>query len=137
MHAVRVLDLSLVEVEGLGAVRKAAAPTPSPSSPAARTASRHCSADVLARGCIGTLAGFALAAAHSRGQGYGRVMEENSMQSKTLQDLRDELDRTRPAWEELADLDDVLENSQLPALVEDARRHQLVQKELLRRPSND
>jgi hypothetical protein len=64
-------------------------------------------------------------------------MEENSMQSKTLQDLRDELDRTRPAWEELADLDDVLENSQLPALVEDARRHQLVQKELLRRPSND
>jgi len=59
------------------------------------------------------------------------------MQSKTLQDLRDELDRTRPAWEELADLDDVLENSQLPALVEDARRHQLVQKELLRRPSND
>jgi len=59
------------------------------------------------------------------------------MQSKTLQELRDELDRTRPAWEELADLDDVLENSQLPALVEDARRHQLVQKELLRRPSND
>jgi hypothetical protein len=64
-------------------------------------------------------------------------MEENSMQSMTLQELRDELDRTRPAWEELADLDDVLENSQLPALVEDARRHQLVQKELLRRPSND
>ena len=64
-------------------------------------------------------------------------MEENSMQWMTLQELRDELDRTRPAWEELADLDDVLENSQLPALVEDARRHQLVQKELLRRPSND
>ena len=59
------------------------------------------------------------------------------MQSMTLQELRDELDRTRPAWEELADLDDVLENGQLPALVEDARRHQLVQKELLRRPSND
>jgi len=64
-------------------------------------------------------------------------MEENSMQWMTLQKLRDELDRTRPAWEELADLDDVLENGQLPALVEDARRHQLVQKELLRRPSND
>ena len=59
------------------------------------------------------------------------------MQWMTLQKLRDELDRTRPAWEELADLDDVLENGQLPALVEDARRHQLVQKELLRRPSND
>ncbi len=59
------------------------------------------------------------------------------MQWMTLQELRDELDRTRPAWEELADLDDVLENGQLPALVEDARRHQLVQKELLRRPSND
>jgi len=59
------------------------------------------------------------------------------MQSMTLQELRDELDRTRPAWEELADLDDVLENSQLPALVEDARRHQLVQEEPLRRPSND
>jgi len=64
-------------------------------------------------------------------------MEENSMQWMTLQELRDELDRTRPAWEELADLDDVLENGQLPPLVEDARRHQLVQKELLRRPSND
>ena len=59
------------------------------------------------------------------------------MQWMTLQKLRDELDRTRPAWEELADLDDVRENGQLPALVEDARRHQLVQKELLRRPSND
>ena len=61
---------------------------------------------------------------------------EKSVQWMTLQELRDELDRTRPAWEELADLDDVLEDGQLPALGEDARRHQLVQNELLRRPSN-
>ena len=32
------------------------------------------------------------------------------MQWMTLQELRDELDRTRPAWDELADLDDVLED---------------------------
>ena len=44
------------------------------------------------------------------------------MQWMTLQELRDELDRTRPAWEELADLDDVLKDGQLPALSENARR---------------
>jgi len=60
---------------------------------------------------------------------------ENLLQWMTLQELRDELDRTRPAWEELANLDDVLKDGQVPALAEDARRHQLVQNELLRRPS--
>ena len=29
---------------------------------------------------------------------------EKSLQWMTLQELRDELDRTRPAWDELADL---------------------------------
>jgi hypothetical protein len=69
------------------------------------------------------------------GRGYGHAMEE-SVKWLTLQQLRDELDRTRPAWDELADLDDVLQDGQLPALGEDARRHQLVQNELLRRPNN-
>jgi hypothetical protein len=61
---------------------------------------------------------------------------EKSAQWMTLQELRDELDRTRPAWEELADLDDVPEDGELPALSEDARRHELVLNELLRRPNN-
>src|ERR1035438_221964 len=51
----------------------------------------------------------------------------------TLQELRDELDRTRPAWDELADLDDVPKDGELPALSEAARRHELVLNELLRR----
>src|SRR5450759_63190 len=66
---------------------------------------------------------------------YGRVMEK-SMQWMTLQELRDELDRTRPAWDELADLDDVLEDGELPALRKDACRHDLILNELLRRPNN-
>jgi hypothetical protein len=57
-----------------------------------------------------------------------------SVQSKTLQELRDEHDRTRPARDKLADLDDVLEYGELPALSEDARFHALVLNELLRRP---
>jgi hypothetical protein len=61
---------------------------------------------------------------------------DESVQWMTLQELRDELDRTRPAWEELADLDDVLEDGELPALSEDARLHELVLNELLRRPNN-
>jgi hypothetical protein len=59
-----------------------------------------------------------------------------SVQGMTLQELRDELDRTRPAWDELADLDDVLQDGELPALSEDARLHELVLNELLRRPNN-
>ena len=58
------------------------------------------------------------------------------MQWMTLHELRDELYRTRPAWDELADVDDVLEDGELPALSEDARRHELVLNELLRRPNN-
>jgi hypothetical protein len=54
----------------------------------------------------------------------------------TLQKLRGELDRTRPAWDELADLDDVLEDGELPALSKDACRHERVLNELLRRPNN-
>lgn len=61
---------------------------------------------------------------------------EKSVQSMSLPELRDELDRTRPAWDELADLDDVLREGQLPVLGDDAQRHQRVQHELLRRPSN-
>ena len=59
-----------------------------------------------------------------------------SVQWMTLQELRDELDRTRPSWDEPADLDDVLEDGELPALSEDARRHELVLNELLRRLNN-
>jgi len=70
-----------------------------------------------------------IAAAH----GYGRAMEK-PVQWMTLQELRDELERTRPAWETL-DLDGVLAGSELAALSEDAHRHQLVADELLRRPS--
>lgn len=55
----------------------------------------------------------------------------------TLQELRDELDRTRPAWDaEVADLNDVLADGVLAALSEDAHRHQMVANELLRRPNN-
>jgi hypothetical protein len=61
---------------------------------------------------------------------------EKSAQWMTLQELRDELDRTRPAWDELADLDDVPKDGELPALSEAARRHELVLNELLRRPNN-
>jgi Tfp pilus assembly protein PilO len=61
---------------------------------------------------------------------------EKSAQWMTLQELRDELDRTRPAWDELAHLDDVPKDGELPALSEDARRHELVLSELLRRPNN-
>ena len=51
----------------------------------------------------------------------------------TLQELRDELDRTRQAWEaEVADLDGVLAVGHLPELSGDAHRHQLVVNELLR-----
>ena len=53
----------------------------------------------------------------------------------TLQELRDELDGTRQAWE-TTDLDYVLAHGQLPVLSKDAHRHQLVADELLRRPSD-
>jgi hypothetical protein len=63
---------------------------------------------------------------------------EKPVQWMTLQELRDELERTRPALEaELGDLDDVLTDAELPAVGEEAHRHQMVANELLRRPSND
>jgi hypothetical protein len=58
------------------------------------------------------------------------------VQSMTLQELRDELDRTSPAWEAM-DLDGVHASGQLPALAEDAHRHQVVADDLLRRPCLD
>lgn len=62
---------------------------------------------------------------------------QKSVQWMTLKELRIELDRTRPAaWDERADLDEVLQDDQVPALGQDARCHQLVQNELLRRPNN-
>jgi hypothetical protein len=61
---------------------------------------------------------------------------EKLMQWMTLQELGNELDRTRPAWDELADLDDVLKGGELPALIKDACRHDLVLNELLWRPNN-
>ena len=54
----------------------------------------------------------------------------------TLQELRVELERTRQAWDDLADLDGVLTDGQHPALGEDAHRYQMVENELLRRPSD-
>jgi len=59
---------------------------------------------------------------------------EKSVQWLTLQELRDELHRTGQARETL-DLDGVLADSELPALSEDAHRHQMVANELLRRPN--
>ena len=62
---------------------------------------------------------------------------KKSVQWLTLQELRDELERTRLAWEtDHADLGGVFADGQLPALGEDARRHHLVVNELPRQPSN-
>jgi hypothetical protein len=62
---------------------------------------------------------------------------EKPVRWMTLVELRDELERTRPAWEvDRADLDRFLACGQLPAPTEDAHRHQLVADELIRRPSN-
>jgi len=57
------------------------------------------------------------------------------VQWMTLQELRNELERTRQAWEAEIDLDGLLADGQHPALSEDAHRHQMVTNELLRRPS--
>jgi hypothetical protein len=62
---------------------------------------------------------------------------EKTVEWMTLQELRDELDRTRPAWEaEVGHLEGVLAGDQLQALGEDAARHQLLHHELLKRPNN-
>jgi len=71
---------------------------------------------------------------HPSVSSYGRWMEK-PVQWMTLQELRDELDRTSPIWEAL-DLEGFLADGQLPELSKDAHRHDLVANELLRRPSN-
>jgi hypothetical protein len=61
---------------------------------------------------------------------------EKPLQWMTLQELRDELERTRSAWEtQMGDLDQVLADGILPVLGKDWQRHQMVANELLRRPS--
>lgn len=52
-----------------------------------------------------------------------------------LQELRDELQRTRTAWQ-TTDLDGFLADGEFPVVSEMVHRHQLVADELLRRPSN-
>ena len=54
------------------------------------------------------------------------------VQWMTLQELRDELERTRPAWKAM---DVVLAEGKAHAVSLDAHRHQEVANELLRRPS--
>jgi hypothetical protein len=62
---------------------------------------------------------------------------EKPVQWMTQQELRDELERTRPAWEAgHADLDGVLAGGQHPAWGEEAHRYQMVENELLRRRSD-
>ena len=62
------------------------------------------------------------------------VVMDKPLQWMTLQELRDELHRTGPAWETF-DLDGIRYDGVLAALSEDAHRHQMVANELLRRPS--
>lgn len=61
---------------------------------------------------------------------------EKSVEWMTLQKLRDEFHRTRLAWDDLVDLEDVLDEGLCPAVIENAHSHQLVQKELRQRPSS-
>ena len=62
---------------------------------------------------------------------------QKPVQWMTLQELRDELERTRPAWDaEFADLNDLLAGGEHGALSENAQPSQVVADELLRRPSN-
>ena len=59
------------------------------------------------------------------------------MQWMTLQELRNELGRTRPAWDAAGgDLDGVLAEDQLLVVGQDAQRLRLIQNELLPRPNN-
>jgi len=60
---------------------------------------------------------------------------DKPVQWMTLPELRDELERTCPAYE-ATELDLVLAQGQLPAVSHDAHRHQVVADELLRRPSD-
>ncbi|HZY00231.1 MAG TPA: hypothetical protein VFE92_12215 [Dermatophilaceae bacterium] len=59
---------------------------------------------------------------------------EEPVQWMTLHELRDELERTRPAWGAM-DVDGVLASGQLLVLGQDAHRRQEAVDQLLRRPS--
>jgi hypothetical protein len=72
-----------------------------------------------------------IAAAH----GYGPAMEKPALWM-TLQELRDELERTRSAWEAGREVDGVLTAGQTAEARREAQRHQVVSNELLPRPSN-
>jgi hypothetical protein len=61
---------------------------------------------------------------HPASLGEAVAALEKPVRWMTLQELRDELERTRPAWDaEVADLDGVLAGGELSALSEDAHRH--------------
>jgi len=61
---------------------------------------------------------------------------QKPVQWMTVDELLDELERTRPAWEsEPAALDEVFDGSKIPALGESSHRHQQLAEELMRRPS--
>jgi len=60
---------------------------------------------------------------------------DEPVQWMTLPELRDELERTRLAWE-TTDLDGFLADGRLPVLGQDAHRHQVVADELVRRPND-
>jgi hypothetical protein len=61
---------------------------------------------------------------------------EKPVHRMTLPEIRDELERTRPAWE-ATDLDGFLADGQLPVCSEARQRRQEVVEELLRRPCRD
>jgi len=67
-----------------------------------------------------------------------RAIHERSikeLETGLTPELRDELERTRQAWE-TTDLDGFLASGQLPVLSQNAHSHQVVADELLRRPSS-
>lgn len=63
---------------------------------------------------------------------------DKPVQWMTVDELRAEADRTRPAWEhQHVDVGAFLETGELPDLSADARRHQAVVGELDRRASTE
>ena len=63
-------------------------------------------------------------------------MRDKPVQWMTVEELRDERERTRPAWEaERIDVGLFLDSGELPELSPDAARHQEVSDELSRRTS--
>ncbi|HEX8972408.1 hypothetical protein [Oryzihumus sp.] len=63
---------------------------------------------------------------------------DKPVQWMTVDELRDEADRTRPAWEhQRVDVGAFLETGELPEMSPAARRHQVVLDELSRRASQE